>query len=126
MKEQEIGKLFKEKLAGYQTPPPEGVWNGIQQDAALKKFNRSRAFHRVATRIILPIIGAIAVVSTILVIAFNNNNNLDNQPVIKETPTIAQTVETTPEATTSTLVSSPTTATPSVEIPAKPNNGVRE
>ena len=126
MKEQEIGKLFKEKLAGYQTPPPEGVWNGIQHDAALKKFNRSRAFHRVATRIILPIIGAVAVVSTILVIAFNNNNNLDNQPVVKETPAIAQTVETTPEATSPTLVSSPTTATPSVEIPAKPNNGVRE
>ena len=77
MKEQEIGKLFKEKLAGYQTPPPEGVWNGIQHDAALKKFNRSRAFHRVATRIILPIIGVVAVVSTILIIAFNNKDNID-------------------------------------------------
>lgn len=126
MKEQEIGKLFKEKLAGYQTPPPEGVWNGIQHDAALKKFNRSRTFHRVATRIILPIIGAVAVVSTILVIAFNNNNNLDNQPVVKETPAIAQTVETIPEATLPPPVSSPTTATPAVKIPAESNNGVRE
>ena len=126
MNEQEIGKLFKEKLAGYQSTPPEGVWNGIQHDAALKKFNRGRAFHRVATRIILPIIGAVAVVSTILVIAFNYNNNTDNQPIVKETPSIAQTIETTSEATTPASVSSPTTATHAEEIPSKSNNGVRE
>lgn len=126
MKEQEIGKLFKEKLASYQSSPPEGVWDGIQHDAALKKFNRSRAFHRVATRIILPIIGVVAVVSTVLVIAFNNNNKIDNQPVVKEIPSIAQTVRTTSEATTPSPTSSSTTATPAVEIPSTSNNGVRE
>lgn len=126
MKEQEIGKLFKEKLAGYQTPPPEGVWNGIQHDAALKKFNRSRAFHRVATRIILPIIGVVAVVSTILIIAFNNKGNIDSQLVVKENTSLSQTIETKPEATLPPPVSSPTTATPAVKIPAESNNGVRE
>ena len=126
MKEQEIGKLFKEKLAGYQTPPPEGVWNGIQHDAALKKFNRSRAFHRVATRIILPIIGVVAVVSTILIIAFNNKDNIDSQLVVKENTSLSQTIETKPEATLPPPVSSPTTATPAVKIPAESNNGVRE
>ena len=126
MKEQEIGKLFKEKLAGYQTPPPEGVWNGIQHDAALKKFNRSRAFHRVATRIILPIIGVVAVVSTILIIAFNNKDNIDSQLVVKENTSLSQTIETKPEATLPPPVSSPTTATPAVKIPAGSNNGVRE
>lgn len=126
MKEQEIGKLFKEKLAGYQTPPPEGVWNGIQHDAALKKFNRSRTFHRVATRIILPIIGVVAVVSTILIIAFNNKDNIDSQLVVKENTSLSQTVETTPESTLPPPVSSPTTATPAVKIPAESNNGVRE
>lgn len=126
MKEQEIGKLFKEKLAGYQTPPPEGVWNGIQHDAALKKFNRSRTFHRVATRIILPIIGVVAVVSTILIIAFNNKDNIDSQLVVKENTSLSQTIETKPEATLPPPVSSPTTATPAVKIPAESNNGVRE
>lgn len=126
MKEQEIGKLFKEKLAGYQTPPPEGVWNGIQHDAALKKFNRSRAFHRVATRIILPIIGVVAVVSTILIIAFNNKDNIDSQLVVKENTFLSQTIETKPEATLPPPISSPTTATPAVKIPAESNNGVRE
>lgn len=126
MKEQEIGKLFKEKLAGYQTPPPEGVWNGIQHDAALKKFNRSRAFHRVATRIILPIIGVVAVVSTILIIAFNNKDNIDSQLVVKENTSLSQTIETKPEATLPPPVSSPTTATPAVKIPAESNNGVRK
>ncbi|MDD6582784.1 MAG: gliding motility-associated C-terminal domain-containing protein [Bacteroidales bacterium] len=126
MKEQEIGKLFKEKLAGYQTPPPEGVWNGIQHDAALKKFNRSRAFHRVVTRIILPIIGVVAVVSTILIIAFNNKDNIDSQLVVKENTSLSQTIETKPEATLPPPVSSPTTATPAVKIPAESNNGVRE
>ena len=126
MKEQEIGKLFKEKLAGYQTPPPEGVWNGIQHDAALKKFNRSRTFHRVATRIILPIIGVVAVVSTILIIAFNNKDNIDSQLVVKENTSLSQTIETKPEATLPPHVSSPTTATPAVKIPAESNNGVRE
>lgn len=126
MKEQEIGKLFKEKLAGYQTPPPEGVWNGIQHDAALKKFNRSRAFHRVATRIILPIIGAVAVVSTILIIAFNNKDNIDSQLVVKENTSLSQTIETKPEATLPPPVSSPTTATPAVKIPVESNNGVHE
>ena len=122
----EIGKLFKEKLAGYQTPPPEGVWNGIQHDAALKKFNRSRTFHRVATRIILPIIGVVAVVSAILIIAFNNKDNIDSQLVVKENPSLSQTIETKPEATLPPPVSSPTTATPAVKIPAESNNGVRE
>lgn len=126
MKEQEIGKLFKEKLAGYQTPPPEGVWNGIQHDAALKKFNRSRTFHRVVTRIILPIIGVVAVVSTILIIAFNNKDNIDSQVVVKENTSLSQTIETKPEATLPPPVSSPTTATPAVKIPAESNNGVRE
>lgn len=126
MKEQEIGKLFKEKLAGYQTPPPEGVWNGIQHDAALKKFNRSRTFHRVATRIILPIIGVVAMVSTILIIAFNNKDNIDSQLVVKENTSLSQTIETKPEATLPPPVSSPTTATPAVKIPAESNNGVRE
>lgn len=126
MKEQEIGKLFKEKLAGYQTPPPEGVWNGIQHDAALKKFNRSRTFHRVATRIILPIIGVVAVVSAILIIAFNNKENIDSQLVVKENTSLSQTIETKPEATLPPPVSSPTTATPAVKIPAESNNGVRE
>ena len=126
MKEQEIGKLFKEKLAGYQTPPPEGVWNGIQHDAALKKFNRSRTFHRVATRIILPIIGVVAVVSAILIIAFNNKDNIDSQLVVKENTSLSQTIETKPEATLPPPVSSPTTATPAVKIPAESNNGVRE
>lgn len=126
MKEQEIGKLFKEKLAGYQTPPPEGVWNGIQHDTALKKFNRSRAFHRVVTRIILPIIGVVAVVSTILIIAFNNKDNIDSQLVVKENTSLSQTIETKPEATLPPPVSSPTTATPAVKIPAESNNGVRE
>lgn len=126
MKEQEIGKLFKEKLAGYQNPPPEGVWNGIQHDAALKKFNCSRTFHRVATRIILPIIGVVAVVSTILIIAFNNKDNIDSQLVVKENTSLSQTIETKPEATLPPPVSSPTTATPAVKIPAESNNGVRE
>ena len=50
MKEEEIGKVFSEKLANYRQLPPEGLWTDIQNDAALLKFNRTRRLRKIAFR----------------------------------------------------------------------------
>lgn len=114
MKEEEIGKVFSEKLANLRQTPPEGLWADIQNDAVLRKFNRARRFRRIALRGILPV--CIAAFVTVGLFAFLNKNDekADNQLVNKIEKT-----EPLPNSSTiqSEIISPAPTVTPSIPTP---------
>jgi len=46
MKEREIGDIYKEKFANYQQTPPTHLWESIQKDSSLQKFNHKHQIRR--------------------------------------------------------------------------------
>src|SRR5574344_2750573 len=46
MKEREIGEIYREKFANYQQTPPAHLWESIQKDSSLLKFNRKHQIRR--------------------------------------------------------------------------------
>lgn len=116
MKEQEIGELYQQKLAGYQSQPPAGMWEKIQQDTAVKKFTRRRQVRYWGLRVALPVL-IVASVVAVLLVAQNDAPSAKRQQVAKkavvETVT-APLASTTPQnsVTPSTLpANTPTTVT---------------
>ncbi len=76
MKEQEIDKLFKDKLKDFSPPPSPNVWEGIQGSMAHKKGRRKILFMQVAG------VAAALAIGIITVVLLNDNGNI--QPVITE------------------------------------------
>ncbi|MCQ2263257.1 MAG: gliding motility-associated C-terminal domain-containing protein [Bacteroidales bacterium] len=122
MKEQEIGELFRDNLAGYQPQPSADLWSGIQQDAVLKKFNRGRRLRRLALRVGLPVL--IATVATVAVIALWPSSPAPSAPA-PATPdktivatAIADTTAATPPATVLSVGNRSAANTPQATSPA--------
>lgn len=99
MKEQEIGELYQQKLAGYQSQPPAGMWEKIQQDAAMKKFTRRRQLRYWGVRVVLPVLIVAAVVA-VLLIANKDTQTSNNQNVVCKNTTVTE-VKTAPLASNS-------------------------
>ncbi len=68
MKEQEIGEIFKEGLAGFEQQPPAGAWEGIRNAAAVKRFNRGRILRRWGMWVGVPVAAVTAVVVAVVLL----------------------------------------------------------
>lgn len=66
MKEQEIGEMFKNQLAGHEVKPQPSVWEGIAKDSAVKRFNRGRQFRYWGLRAGVPALFTAAVITAVL------------------------------------------------------------
>ena len=93
MSQKNIGNLYKEKLQNWQTPPPDGVWQSIQQDTTLQKFNRRAQQRHFFHHIAIPT--AIILVGTIFLVAFLYNHFSPIESQEKPTVTTAQLSDTT-------------------------------
>ncbi len=60
-KEKEIGEIFKEGLDGYRKEPPANLWNDIQNDPTLLKYNRRRKMARTAKWAVVATVAAVAI-----------------------------------------------------------------
>ncbi|MBO4645466.1 MAG: gliding motility-associated C-terminal domain-containing protein [Bacteroidales bacterium] len=113
--EEEIGKLFHDKLAGFEQAPPEGMWNSIQNNPDLKKFNRSRRFRKTALRMALP---AVVILITAITLFFTLSPESPQKPGIQTKPatTVQNTLPvqpSTPSVTTPEPVSTLPSSSPS-------------
>ena len=118
MKEQEIGELYQQKLAGLQSQPPAGMWEKIQQDAAVKKFTRHRQMRFWGLRVALPTLIVASVVAVLLVLQ-KDVSSIESQPVasksaveVPATPLAPITAQTSVPASTAPTSVPTATATP--------------
>lgn len=108
MKEQEIGELYQQKLAGFQSQPPAGMWEKIQQDAAVRKFTRRRQLRFWGLRVALPALIVASVVAVLLV-------PRQDAPTVKKQPMATKSaveVSATPLASTAPQASIPASTSP--------------
>lgn len=92
MKEQEIGEMFKNQLAGHEVKPQPSVWEGIANDSAVKRFNRGRQFRYWGLRAGVPALFTAAVITVVLLLrpVQSTHDTIISQKHSSNTP-IAQT-----------------------------------
>lgn len=78
MKEKEIGELYREKLTDYQSTPPENLWDQIQKDPTLQKYNKKQQLRKISTYAGISV--AIVAVVVIAAIQIFTSDNTENAP----------------------------------------------
>lgn len=87
MKEREIGEIYREKFANYQQTPPAHLWESIQKDSSLLKFNRKHQIRQfsIYAGITLSVLTVVILTAIHFFAPSNADNKSDIQQVITKT-----------------------------------------